>query len=302
MSYTAHQCLANAIQTRNGVLLSGLWYIGVILSIVASIISNAGVNLQKFSMMKEFRRVKELEGYKEKPYIQQSLWLAGLVMVIIGAVGDFLALGFVAQTLAAPVGGLTMVANVYIANRWLGESLSRRDVIATLFVLVGVVLVAISADKTEKEYSLDCLLVLYQRPTFIIYLTFSVFLAVVLFAICIRLRKLKQTNPQSDLYIRWKRFHPICPPALSGLFGAQSILFAKCTAEMLKVSVAGNNQFDRWQTYFILFCMLFTIFNQLHWLAQGLRLFDAVIIVPLFQCFYIAGGVIGGAVFFDEVC
>ena len=252
-------------------------------------------------MMNEICKVAEIEGYVEKPYIQQGLWLAGLVLVILGAVGDFAALGFAAQTLATPVGGLTMVANVYFAHRFLKERLSCRDIFATVLVLLGVVLVAVSADKTEKEYSLDCLLRLYQRPMFIAYFVLIILLIMLLLATALKLRKLKENSPDAPFYRKWKKIHPLCPAALSGIIGSQSVLFAKCTAEMFKVTLAGNNQFNRWETYVIILGMVTTIFNQLHWLAHGLRLFDAVIIVPIFQCFFIAGGVIGGAVFFDEV-
>ena len=44
---TAEWCLENAIQTQDGELLSGLWYVGVIMSICASCASNLGVNIQK---------------------------------------------------------------------------------------------------------------------------------------------------------------------------------------------------------------------------------------------------------------
>ena len=39
--------------------LGGLWYVGMIMSICASIASNLGVNLQKFSMMREEKRDKQ---------------------------------------------------------------------------------------------------------------------------------------------------------------------------------------------------------------------------------------------------
>ena len=49
----------NMSSTGNGggELLTGLWYVGVIMSIVASISSNLGVNVQKFSMMKEHEKM-----------------------------------------------------------------------------------------------------------------------------------------------------------------------------------------------------------------------------------------------------
>jgi len=61
---------------------SNLWWLfGVFLSIIASIASNMGVNLQKLSMMNE----SKLRAASEKrSYVSQPLWLIGLASVIGG--------------------------------------------------------------------------------------------------------------------------------------------------------------------------------------------------------------------------
>lgn len=299
---TADECLRIAVvNSSQGDILDGLWYVGVILSIFSSIASNLGVNIQKYSMLKEFQKMENDCNYREKPYILQKIWLFGLLLVIGGSIGDFAALGFAAQTLATPVGGFTMVANVFFAHFFLKEALTRRDLIATVFVLIGVVAVACSADKREKSYTLECLLTLYERTEFIVYIIGTFFLVALLYAATRYLEKLRANDIDGEKYKKWRKFHPICPAALSGFIGAQSVLFAKCSAELIKKTFQGDNQFANWQTYIIILCMFFTIFNQLHWLANGLRLFDAVLIIPVFQCFFITGGVIGGGVFFDEL-
>lgn len=62
----------------------------------------------------------------------------------------------------------------------------------------------------------------------------------------------------------------------------------------------GDNQFTQFGTY-VIGCGMFTcIFLQIHWLAKGLQTFDAVFIVPVFQCFFISTSILGGGVYFDE--
>mmetsp|Transcript_25787 Transcript_25787/g.73040 ORF Transcript_25787/g.73040 Transcript_25787/m.73040 type:complete len:519 (+) Transcript_25787:194-1750(+) len=298
---TADECLeAAVVQGESGELLAGLWYVGVIMSILSSIASNLGVNIQKLSMTAELRKLSRDPSHQEKAYIFQRTWLIGLVFVIAGSIGDFAALGFAAQSLATPVGGFTMVANVVFAHFFLHEKLCKRDLVATALVVIGVVLVAASADKTEKTFALDCLLKLYERAVFIGYLVLLFFIMGLIYMLTRWFEKQKKENPRGESYRRWKRLHPVCPAALSGLIGAQSVLFAKCSAELIKSTINGENQFAKWQTYVIILCMVFTIFNQLHWLAVGLRSFDAVLIIPVFQCFFITGGVIGGGVMFAE--
>ena len=91
-----------------------LWYVGVTISIVSSIVSNLGVNLQKFSMQKEEllasssreqllasgacdSEAAAMSKIKVRPYVLQPMWVIGLAMVIAGSLGDFLALGFARQ-------------------------------------------------------------------------------------------------------------------------------------------------------------------------------------------------------------
>jgi len=115
------------------------------MSIMASIASNLGVNVQKFSMMQEARRGPG----RQRAYVAQPIWFGGLLLVIAGSIGDFAALGFAAQSLITPVGGFTMVANVVFAHFWLREHLSRVDLLGTFLVIVGVVLIAAFASKEE---------------------------------------------------------------------------------------------------------------------------------------------------------
>ena len=284
-------------------LLTGLWYVGVIMSIIASISSNLGVNVQKYSMIKEHERCVKSKDHVFRPFVKQGWWLIGLLLVILGSLGDFAALGFAAQSLATPVGGFTMVANLFFAKFFLKEKLGCRDVFATLAIVLGVVAVAVSADKTEKTYTLDCLIDLYATLRFQIYIASVAFLCLVLYYFTKKLTKMRcqcKRLRKGESYWKWRKLHPIFPSALSGVAGAQSVLFAKCTAELIKKSIEGESQFTSYETYLIIVAMFVCVFTQLHFLAVGLKDFDATLIVPVFQCFFITCGIVAGGVFFDE--
>ena len=281
---------------------SDLWLFGVILSIVSSILSNLGVNTQKWSMIREAKRKPE----DRRAYVCQPFYLLGVLMIFIGSLGDFVALGMAPQSLVTPVGGMTIVANLFFASMWLRERLGTRDIIGTFFVVAGVVSTAFAADKSKKEYTLDCLLDLYQRPNMLIYAGGFFGLFVVLYTIQRKLGKMRrQCEEEGELspkYVRWMKLHSVLPPTLSGLVGAQSILFAKCTMELLKKAFFFQEyeHFEHVATYAIILAMFFCVFSQLHWLAVGLHDFDAVLMVPVFQCFLISGAVLGGAVYFED--
>ncbi|ETI45111.1 hypothetical protein F441_10177 [Phytophthora nicotianae CJ01A1] len=277
---------------------NGLWYVGVILTIVGSICTNMGVNLQKFSFMREAkgRSVGDKRGY-----FRQPLWVIGLLLVVGGSVLDFVALGFMPQSLATPVGGSTMVANVAFASLLLKEKFTKSDAIGTALVLLGIIVVAIFAEKESACYTVDELIALYREPLFAVYATLMSVSCLLLFLLTRKMEHtLKHKGRTSPEYTRFRKLHPVSYPALSGIFGAQSVLFAKSMAELMKTTIEGDNQFVTFGPYAIAFSMLTCVFMQIHWLAHGLQKFDAVFVVPVFQCFFISISIFGGGVYFKE--
>ncbi|KAI9984366.1 hypothetical protein PInf_005742 [Phytophthora infestans] len=257
-----------------------------------------GVNLQKFSFMREAkgRSVGDKRGY-----FRQPLWVIGLFLVVGGSILDFVALGFMPQSLATPVGGSTMVANVAFASLLLKEKFTKSDAIGTALVLLGIIVVAIFAEKESACYTVDELIALYREPLFAVYATLMGVSCLTLYLLTKKMElTLKQKGRMSPEYQRFRKLHPVSYPALSGIFGAQSVLFAKSMAELMKTTIEGDNQFVTFGPYAITVSMLTCVFLQIHWLAHGLQKFDAVFVVPVFQCFFISISIFGGGVYFKE--
>jgi hypothetical protein len=75
----------------------------------------------------------------------------------------------------------------------------------------------------------------------------------------------------------------------------------QCTAMLLASTFSGKGiLFVFWQSYFILLGLGITIFMQIRWLNSGLQRFSALLIVPIFQSFWILVSVIAGMIFFGE--
>jgi len=301
------------------------WWAGAILAAVGSIASNLGVNVQKFSFLKNAK----LEPAEQKPYVKQPLWAVGLVLVISGSLCDFAALALAAASIVSPIGALTLVSNIAFAHFGLKEILSKRDLFGTCLILLGSVLSVAFGNHTEQTYTMDELRELYTATGFIVYACVVSTAVLVLYVIAKRLQPCKEEmvekcqayerallaeprDPQliqelderiaflESKYEKWAKIHPFSYCALSGCIGAQSIMFGKMLAEMIGMSFRGDNQMIYPLTYVFLACMLFCIFCQLHFLALGLRFFDALYVVPVFQCFFILGSTLGGAAYFAE--
>jgi len=124
------------------------WAIGVVLAAAASVISNLGLNFQKLTHLK----IADQDEHAKLNYYKDTVWMLGLLMVIIGSLADFAALAFGAQSIIAPLGSLTLVANVFFAPCLLGETLTKRDLFATLTIIVGATISVMFASHKDTIY------------------------------------------------------------------------------------------------------------------------------------------------------
>ncbi|CEP01601.1 EamA domain-containing protein [Plasmodiophora brassicae] len=323
------------------------WVIGVVLACLASVISNLGINLQKLSHMRRARgrapvplssptaptTASALSDINQTKYYLQPLWVSGITLVILGAIADFFALAFAPQVVIAPLGSVTLIANVFFAPLLLEETINRREVLAVSIIIIGSVISVWFASHDDKLFGLDELFELYTKPRFLI------FAVLIMGIICVMLSALEhydrlradavtsqkashaqlasllddghvhsdadlapQLTPAMIFYqTRAVKIHRFLYPALSGIIGAQNVLFAKCTAELLYGSMAGGKLlFVHLPTYMVIAALGITIFFQIKYLNDGLYLFEASYVVPVFQTFWCLGSVASGLVFFGE--
>lgn len=283
------------------------WVIGVLLCVVAAIFSNGGLTLQKLNHMRNIEAMDEVEdstrgsdamaGRKSHVnYVRQPLWLLGLSGVILGSLFDFLALGFAAQSVVAPLGALTLVSNTVLAPLVLGEVMTKRDFFATGAIIVGSIITVIFASREDRIMPVAELLDLFGSFNFMGYVFFIIMVLAGMW-----LFKRYIVRQPVEKYNQYVAHHRFTLAAMSGVIGAQSVLLAKCTSELLLNTIRGNGvMFSHFETYLVLVALGFTIFSQIKWLNEALELFDALYVVPVFQSFWISFSVISGLVFFDE--
>jgi magnesium transporter len=229
------------------------------------------------------------------------------------------------------VGSITLVANIFFAHFWLKEELSRRDIYGTVLIIGGAVTAVAFGDRSEQSYTLTELKDLYARPAYIVYII-AIGGVMVVSYMAIRImeplrtkisdlkrqynqlrrgdgtkvdldaviRKEKEINDVYASYVKYEKIHPVLYCMLAGLFGSQVLIFAKSVAELTRTSINGDQQFTQVLTYVFIIGMLGSIFIETHMLATALRFFDAMYVVPVFQCFFITLGAVAGGIYFNE--
>ena len=107
-----------------------LWAVGVVLVVLASVENTTGILLMKRS----FGETGQHEERKDK-----LLWVAGLILMILGSASDFIAFGFAAQSLIAPLGATTLLCNAILAPLIVGEKVAKSDWAASAVITTGCV-------------------------------------------------------------------------------------------------------------------------------------------------------------------
>lgn len=242
------------------------------------------------------------DGY---PYYRQPLWVLGLSLVIIGSFLDFAALGFAAQTVVAPLGSMTLVSNVVFAQYFSGERVSRHDLYSTAGIIIGSCVSVAFASHKDEAFTFSELFGYYYRFKFAVYAFCLVSLLIVL-RTAIDIVRTAVRNPGSEQATLVQSYTQVTPikaerflcAASSGIVGAQSVLFAKALAEMVREDVL--TMVITGGSWFVIVSMALCIFLQIKWLNEGLKKFDALYMVPVFQAFWILFSVFAGLVVYDE--
>jgi len=78
------------------------------------------------------------------------------------------------------------------------------------------------------------------------------------------------------------------------------LLFAKSGVELLMLTIAGDNQFWRWQAWFLLLSLGVCALLQLWYMHKSLVLADPTVVCPLAFCFYNLSSIFNGLVYFDQ--
>ncbi|RLN32098.1 hypothetical protein BBJ28_00024495 [Nothophytophthora sp. Chile5] len=244
-------------------------WIGLGIVIGSAVLSNLGVNVQKLSHVRE-----ERPAFERRTYYTRPVWLVGMVLIVLGAIGDFEALGFAPQALVASVGGgFTVLANVFFAHLWLGQVLTRTDVLGTLLIIIGVVLSTVANEPDDQMSLLELEKQFFQ-------LGFLVYLGVMVCAL---------SSIAKAHYQLWE-----------SLNATAKLQLRICASILMILTVSGENQFVYFTTYLFMGGMVCTLVLQTDLLNRAIMVGDTLSVFPMFQCFWIGSSVIGGVVFYEK--
>ena len=115
-----------------------------------------------------------------KTYLKSPYWWMGIILMVCGEAGNFIAYGFAPASIVSPLGVVALVSNCIIAPCLLHERFRQRDFWGVLVAIGGAVTIVLSAKNSETKMGPQDVWAAITRWEFETYLGITAALIVVL--------------------------------------------------------------------------------------------------------------------------
>ncbi|KAK4477198.1 hypothetical protein RD792_016412, partial [Penstemon davidsonii] len=227
-------------------------------------------------------------------YLLQPLWWAGMITiianfsfhaVIVGEVANFVAYIYAPAVLVTPLGALSIIISAVLAHFMLKERLRMMGVLGCVACIVGSIIIVIHAPQEHTPSSVQEVWSLAIQPAFLIYVTASLSIVLVL------MLHFEPLYGQTNILV----YLGIC-----SLMGALTVVSIKAIGIAIKLTLEGINQFGYAQTWLFLSVAVIFVITQLNYLNKALDTFNAAIVSPIYYVMFTTLTITASAIMFKD--
>ncbi|ORX43017.1 DUF803-domain-containing protein, partial [Hesseltinella vesiculosa] len=215
-------------------------------------------------------------------YLHSKTWWLGILLMVAGEAGNFMAYGFAPASTIAPLGTVTLVSNAILAPCLLNEQFRLRDLFGVLFAVSGAASVVWGSKTHDIKLSPELLMAALTHPrSFIFY--------IVTLVLIIALSLLSPTYGSRSILVDL---------GIVALYGGYTVLATKGLSSMANLTL--YKLFTYPISYILLLVLISTAVMQIKYLNRALQFFDGVAVIPTqFVLFTIAAIVASAIVYRD---
>ncbi|KAG2384450.1 magnesium transporter [Vigna angularis] len=281
----------------------GEWIVGAFINLFGSIAINFGTNLLKLGHNERERHLHGSDGVNGKvtlkPIIYFQSWRIGIVFFFLGNCLNFISFGYAAQSLLAALGSVQFVSNIAFAYFVLNKMVTVKVLVATAFIVLGNVFLVAFGNHQSPANTLSAAAASFEHSV-LLWKLLSALLSLLFNKYVCVLRGELLLAVSHDLRPYWSMLLPFSYAIVSGAVGSCSVLFAKSLSNLLRLAMSNGYQLHSWFTYSMLLLFLSTAGFWMTRLNEGLSLFDAILIVPMFQIAWTFFSICTGFIYFQE--
>ncbi|KAK7203947.1 magnesium transporter NIPA-domain-containing protein [Myxozyma melibiosi] len=223
------------------------------------------------------------EGKEKIPgYMKSGYWWLGIVLMVTGEAGNFLAYGFAPASTVSPLGVVALISNCIVAPIFFHENFRVRDLLGVLVAILGAVVVVLASNPQEDYLDAHRILQAVSQLSFQIYVVITLVLIAVLVVASGRYGE------------RWI----MIDISLVALFGAYTALSTKALSSLLTYTLYRVFTFPI--TYALIAVLVLTAVMQVKYLSRALQHFDSTQVIPTHFVFFTLSVIIGSAILYQD--
>ncbi|PWW78453.1 hypothetical protein C7212DRAFT_357083 [Tuber magnatum] len=270
--------------------------IGVCVGVLSTSVQSLGLTLQRKSHLLEDDRPPHV---KQRPPHRRRLWQIGMLLFIISNIlGSSIQITTLPLVILSPLQASGLVFNSICATLILSEPFTRYSLIGTILVCIGAALIAAFGAMKEPAHTLDELLGLLAKKTFLSWMACTALLIMGILGVT---KASSILRPRLKHTAKMRMVRGVAYGCVSGILSAHCLLLAKSAVELLvRTIVDRHNQFNRWQSWMILLGLVGLALTQLYYLHRGLKLCSTSVLYPLVFCVYNIIAILDGLLYYRQ--
>ncbi|KAJ5518977.1 Magnesium transporter NIPA [Penicillium expansum] len=217
-----------------------------------------------------------------KSYLKSPYWWAGIMLMVVGEMGNFMAYGFAPASIVSPLGVVALISNCIIAPCLLKEKFRKRDLWGVLVSIAGAVVVVLSAKSSEEQIGPDEIWANITRWEFLLYLGLTTSLIIGL---------MWASHPYGSRSI-------LIDVGLVALFGGYTALSTKGVSSLLSGTLWHVITFPI--TYLLVFVLVASALMQIRYINRALQRFDSTQVIPTQFVLFTLAVIIGSGVLYRD--
>ncbi|KAL9993095.1 putative magnesium transporter NIPA [Helianthus debilis subsp. tardiflorus] len=222
-------------------------------------------------------------GHGGYTYLQEPLWWAGMITMIVGEAANFVAYAYAPAVLVTPLGALSIIVSAVLAHFLLKERLKQMGVLGCVSCIVGSVVVVIHAPAESTPTSVEEIWNLAIEPAFLIYVAATLSLVAAL------VMHFEPRYGQSNILV----YLGIC-----SLMGSLTVVSIKAIGIAIKLTLEGISQIAYPQTWVFVTVAVLCVITQLNYLNKALDTFNTAIVSPIYYVMFTSLTIVASVIMF----
>ncbi|KAL9477506.1 hypothetical protein ACSS6W_007347 [Trichoderma asperelloides] len=257
--------------------------IGIGLAVGSGLFIGTSFVLKKVGLLKANTKYNEAagEGYG---YLKNAYWWAGMILMIIGEVCNFVAYAFTDAILVTPLGALSVVITTILSAIFLKERLSLVGKVACFLCIVGSVVIVMNAPQESSVANIEEMQKYVITPGFLSY-TGVIIVGSVIVAFFVGP---KYGKKNMLVYI-----------SICSWIGGLSVVSTQGLGAAIIAWAGGQPEYKQWFLWVLLVFVVGTLLTEIIFLNKALNLFNAAIVTPTYYVYFTSTTIITSAVLFQ---